>query len=212
MKILALTRHEAKCASSRYRTLTYLPYLRENGFEIDVAPLLEDRYLEERYQGRVPSLLQLVKNYSRRISQLLRTSKYDLLWIEKESLPWLPYWMEGLLLRNGVKYVLDYDDAVFHRYDDHPYPLFRFIFGKKIGALMRHSAMVIAGNNYIADYASHAGARVIRHLPTVVDLMKYQPCEPPQNPRLNIGWIGTPITARLIETCCLLYTSPSPRD
>ncbi len=200
MKILALTRHEAKCASSRYRTLTYLPYLRENGFEVDVAPLLGDEYLEKRYTGRVPSLLHLVKSYTRRIFRLLQTRAYDLVWIEKEALPWLPYWMEGLLLRNNVKYVLDYDDAVFHRYDDHPYSLFRFAFGKKIGTLMRHSTMVIAGNDYIADYASRAGARVIRHLPSVVDLVKYPPSQPPQNPQLNIGWIGTPITARLLQT------------
>ena len=44
--------------------------------------------------------------------------KYDLIWLEKEALPWLPTWMEIARLE-GLPYVVDYDDAWFHRYENH---------------------------------------------------------------------------------------------
>lgn len=198
--ILALTRHEPKCATSRYRTLAYLPHLQQNGFTVDVAPLLGDEYLEKRYTKRVPSPFRLMRDYAFRLIRLFQTRKYDLIWIEREALPWIPYWLEAMLLGRGVKYVLDYDDAIYHRYDQHPWSLVRFSIGTKIAALMRTSAMVIAGNEYIANYARQAGAPLVRHLPTVVDLDKYHLAPPKQNTKLNIGWIGTPITARLLRT------------
>ena len=42
MKILLLTKYSELGASSRLRNYQYLPWLRANGFEIEVAPLLDD--------------------------------------------------------------------------------------------------------------------------------------------------------------------------
>src|SRR6266566_3432916 len=47
------------------------------------------------------------------------------LWIEYELLPWLPAWGETLLASLGIAYLVDYDDAVFHRYDLHRNPFVR---------------------------------------------------------------------------------------
>jgi hypothetical protein len=38
------------------------------------------------------------------------------LWIEIEIFPELPAFVERLLLRRGIPWVVDYDDAVFHHY------------------------------------------------------------------------------------------------
>jgi hypothetical protein len=43
--------------------------------------------------------------------------RHDVLWIEYERMPFLPALVEHLLLRGGPPRVIEYDDAVFHRYD-----------------------------------------------------------------------------------------------
>jgi len=117
------------------------------------------------------------------------------LWIEYELLPWLPAWAEGLLGGFGLPYLVDYDDAVFHRYDLHRSGLVRTILGKKIDAIMRKATLVTVGNDYLADRAHRAGAKRVEHLPTVVDLKRYHTAPGTGNSVYTIGWIGSPTTA-----------------
>ena len=117
MKILLLSRYGRMGASSRLRSYQYLPVLKKHGFEIDVAPLLDNSYLTNLYGGGKKKKIYIIQKYLDRFLKLLNCHKYDLLWIEKELFPWLPSWVEEFLARLGVKYIVDYDDAVFHRYD-----------------------------------------------------------------------------------------------
>jgi glycosyltransferase involved in cell wall biosynthesis len=123
----------------------------------------------------------------------LKSQKYDLIWLEKEALPWLPAWLELLLLRGRTPYVVDYDDAVFHRYDQHSASVVRWLLGQKIDRVMRNARLVIAGNDYLANRATQAGAKWVEILPTVVDLDRYPLSKAPQNEVFTIGWIGTPL-------------------
>ncbi len=105
IRVLALTRYGALGASTRLRTLQYVPLLREDGIDIDVSPLLVDAYLEGLYRrGRGPLLASLA-GYTRRLAALTNQRAYDLVWLEKELLPWLPY---------GAK-IDDRFDSAFHR-------------------------------------------------------------------------------------------------
>lgn len=200
IRILALPRFSTQGASSRYRIHSYVPYLQSQGFSVDVVPLLGNTYVPKAYHGKQPSYWSLSNAYFRRLAQLLRGRCYDLVWIGGESLPWVPGVIESLLLRMTPRYVLDFDDALFHRYDSHQSKIIQWGLGKKISRLMRHAAMVVAGNEYIAEYARHSGAGCVRNLPTVVDLTKYDLASHREKSPLNIGWIGTPFTARLLSS------------
>jgi glycosyltransferase involved in cell wall biosynthesis len=98
--------------------------------------------------------------------------------------------------------VADYDDAVFHRYDLHPSRMMRLLLGHSVDWEMRRAALVIAGNQYLAQRAQVAGARRIEILPTVIDLKRYAAAVPrPLQERIfTVGWIGTPHTAGDLET------------
>lgn len=199
VKILLLSRYSALGASSRYRSYQYLPYLRGLGHTIEVAPLLGDLYLQRLYAGKSMPALQVLASYAHRKLLLLQKRKYDLLWTEYEAFPWVPYWMESILLSSSVPFVLDYDDAIFHRYDRHPSALVRKLLGRKIDRLMRRSAYVIVGNEYLAARAREAGARRVENLPTVIDLEKYPVVPSHENVDFTIGWIGTPKTVRYLN-------------
>ena len=121
--------------------------------------------------------------------------KYDLIWLEKEALPWLPTFMEIARLP-GLPYVVDYDDAWFHRYEHHwASPLL----GHKIDAVMRVAHMVVAGNDYLARRARQAGARRSRLCPTAIDLARYRDLPAASaNGALTVGWIGIPLNAHYL--------------
>ena len=120
MRILALTRYERLGSSSRVRFYQYSPYLRQHEIEIVNAPFFEDAYVSNLYSGRRTSLRAVLRAYLKRLSVLTQAASFDLLWVEKELLPWFPAIFETLLQKLHTPYVVDYDDAVFHRYDMHP--------------------------------------------------------------------------------------------
>ena len=203
MKVLYLARYGRLGASSRVRGYQYLPYLREAGLEITVAPLLPDAYLTALYAGRWPGLTAMLAAYARRVAALLQRQCCDVLWLEYEAFPWLPAWLEALVLAGNTPYLVDYDDAIFHRYDQHSNQWVRRWLGNKIDKVMRRAAVVTCGNEYLAGRARQTGARQVEVLPTVVDLVRYPRSDRQHEPLCGgapvIGWIGSPATSHYLE-------------
>jgi glycosyltransferase involved in cell wall biosynthesis len=196
MRILALTRYERLGSSSRVRFYQYFPYLSSRGMEVVNAPFFENSYVTSLYNRSRISTKLVLTAYARRISSLLRKGSFDLLWVEKELLPWFPASIEALFRTREIPYVVDYDDAVFHRYDLHPLPLVRTLLGRKIDDVMRNAALVVVGNEYLADHADRAGARRVEVLPSVVDVSSYHVRRHEKSRLFTIGWIGSPVTAK----------------
>jgi glycosyltransferase involved in cell wall biosynthesis len=199
MRILLLSRYTRLGASSRLRSYQYLPYLRTFGIEVDVAPLFDEDYLKQLYQQKTKNRKQVFYAYIQRIRILIQSGKYDLLWIEYELFPWLPSFAEKFLSLSGIPYIVDYDDAVFHRYDIHAIRLIRVLLGRKIDRIMRGAALVLAGNSYLLERAEKAGADRVEYLPTVVDLTRYSVRKKHRSQSFNIGWIGSPSTSGYLQ-------------
>jgi len=199
MKILLLSRYGHLGASSRVRFYQYLPYLTAQGVQVTLANLLKDDYLEDLYRGRRRRLSPIIVAYIRRLGYLLKSNRFDLLWIEYEVFPWLPALGETILASLAIPYVVEYDDAVFHRYNMHPRPIIRALLGGKIDAVMRRATLVIVGNDYLGEYARRAGAKRVEHIPSVIDLDRYYSKPKPENPVFTIGWIGSTVTAKYLH-------------
>ncbi|MHB8117599.1 MAG: glycosyltransferase family 4 protein [Methanothrix sp.] len=198
-KVILLSRYSRLGASSRVRCYQYLPYLDAHGFCTTVAPLLDDEYLKTLYACGQINWRQIFSSYYRRLRHLLTSRSYDLIWIEKELFPFTPAWAEVMLSYMGIPYVVEYDDAVFHRYDMHSNKFVRVLLKSKIDVVMRRSAMVIAGNEYLAERARRAGAKRVEYMPSVIDLERYPSTSPCGNRIFTIGWIGTPVTAQYLR-------------
>jgi glycosyltransferase involved in cell wall biosynthesis len=194
MHVLFLTRYARMGASSRLRVYQYLPYLVESGFEVTVAPLFGNDYVSGFYGGNI-SKVAVFKAYIERVRFILKVRHFDLVWVEYEMLPWLPDWIERSLLPREVPLVVDYDDAIFNRYDQHRLTLVRNVLGKKIDAVMCRAALVTAGNDYLGAHARQAGAERVELLPTVVDGTRYAVIEKEDVSPVTIGWIGSHTTA-----------------
>lgn len=194
-----LTRYGVMGASSRQRMLIFRPWLEQAGVHVDVHPFFDENYLHALYGSGRARWRDIVRAYGRRLHALLELRRYDLIWLEKELFPFLPGSIDAMLVHAGVPYVLDYDDATFHRYDLHRSGLVRAMLGRRLMPLMRGARMVTAGNAYLADYARRAGATAVRVFPTVVDRDHYSVSPDPVDDPLRIGWIGSPTTAKYLE-------------
>ncbi len=197
MRLLALTRYSSLGPSSRIRFYQYAPYLMSCGVELQIAPLLDDNYVRSLYTGKRRSISSVVMAYIRRVVRLASSRSFDLLWIEKELFPWLSPLAESLITGLGIPYVVDYDDAVFHRYDLHNSSLVRALLGGSIDTIMRRATTVVVGNDYLAERARQAKANRIEYLPSIVDLNRYSVHEKTSE-QFRIGWIGSPVTAPFI--------------
>lgn len=201
-KLLLLSRYGRLGASSRARFLQYLPYLTERGIQVEVSPLFFDNYLQKKYSGSTFPCLEVGRGYFRRFLNLLEVRKFDGLVIQTELFPFLPALFERWLTFQRIPWVVDYDDAWFHRYDQHELRVVRQFLGNKIDSVMRCANVVIAGNEYIANRAWTAGAKRVEVIPTVVDTEKYIPIFFKHLHRDGIpviGWIGSPATEKYLE-------------
>ncbi|SIT93812.1 glycosyltransferase family 4 protein [Pontibacter indicus] len=199
MRVLFFPKYTRLGASSRLRTYQYTPYFEEQGIRCEYSPLFDDQYLQRLYQKKSSNKLSIVIAYINRLLRLFTIPKYDLIVIEKELFPYLPAFAEQVLAFFKFKYVVDYDDAIFHNYDLHPNKLIRSLLEKKIAHVMKGSSLVVAGNTYLRDYAQKAGASQITIIPTVIDTDSYTVKTQEEQDNVTIGWIGSPVTLKYVK-------------
>ena len=193
MKILYLTKYTRLAGSSRMRSYQYFPYLEKAGMQVTVKPFFDDAYLKDFYAGK-KNISAVLKSYFKRLWVLFSVFSYDRVVIEKEIFPFLPALAEWMLKLLGIQYIVDYDDAIFHNYDQSANPLIKKFLGNKIAKVMRFSGTVVAGNQYLADYAARSGAKNIEIIPTVIDLERYPIKQNADDEQFIVGWIGTKTT------------------
>lgn len=198
--ILQITRYGNVGASSRVRFDNFTASLISANFTIHRDSFFSDGYLKQRYSRRFP-LASIVGSYLRRLALLWRARTVDILWIEKEIFPWLPWVFEKIFVPRKAKVVADYDDAVYLTYETHKSIAVRKLLGSKIRNVMHRSDLVLAGNYEIARYASRSRAKNVELFPTVVNVNDYQSAavsvpHKSADAKVIIGWIGTPVTWR----------------
>ncbi len=197
VSVLQLSRYDRLGGSSRLRFYDFQPALAERGIRVTAAPFFDDAYLHRLYTGDRGSRVRILHYYRDRFATLLASPRYDLIWLEKEALPWLPASIELLLMRK-TPFIIDFDDAWFHRYDLHKSRPIRKILAGKFPALVQGAAAVIAGSPYLAEWATAHGARKVVRIPTTVDLPRYAQ-KRAFDSAFTIGWMGSPSTTAYLH-------------
>jgi glycosyltransferase involved in cell wall biosynthesis len=200
LRLLMLTRYGRLGASSRVRSHQFVSYLESAGFTVKLVPLLDDSYITALYAGRrIGFLPHLPGTFLRRWRNLREASDFDLVWIEKDALPWIPTALEQVLLPKSTPLVLDYDDAVYHNYAGPRSRLAQLLLRDKIPRLMRRAELVVAGNKDIAEYARAAGAKAVEVIPSSVDTTRYMARPDGGGDVTVVGWIGNPGTSAYLD-------------
>jgi len=196
MKLLAFTKYSYEGPSSRYRFYNYKEYFSEKNIEMTIRPLFSKRYFTSVHKWQ--KILVVFVSYFKRLLFVLEVlfspKKYDLVLIEYELFPYFPTWFEYLLVFRDVKYLVDYDDAIFHKYDRHSNRMIRKLLTNKIAKVMMYAHTVIVCNPYLEAYAKKVNKNTFT-IPTVVQLdeyievmMKHQSLK---GKFFVIGWVGS---------------------
>lgn len=198
MRVLCLVPYPTSGASNRLRVEQYVPLLRERGIELIVSSFLDGTAYGILYRPghAVAKLLAVLRGGFRRMRDLLRARRFDLVLVHRESAPIGPPVVERVLGVLGVPYVYDFDDALFLA-PVHPV--------NRRWAWLRHAsryadtatgaAAVVTVNEYLAVWARGYNDSVTV-IPTPVDTERYRPRSGPRAPGpLVIGWIGSSTTA-----------------
>ena len=188
--VLCLTRYERHGPSSRVRHYNYLPALERAGFRVTTAPFLNNEYLGRFFGGERHRLKIFLDAYWRRLHQISTARRYDVIWIEKEALPWLPAVLERPFF-GGRPLVVDFDDPWHLRYAASSHALIRAVLGQKLEAVAAGATAVTVGSPALADWARSSQASPVIEMPSAVDLERY-PVQPLPDGPFTIGWIGTP--------------------
>ena len=199
MKVLYLTKYSRNGASSRLRSYQYFPFLEAKGISVSVSPFFDENYLINLYSGKQTAKRTFLKFYVNRFFKLFSIYKYDRIVIEKELFPYFFSWFEKILWLLNVKYIVDYDDAIFHNYDLSSSKLILFLLKNKINNVMKYSGCVVAGNSYLLERAKDSGAKKIVILPTVIDVDVYKVKNNYTSSKIVIGWIGSPSTFKYVQ-------------
>lgn len=174
--------------SSRYRIYQYLPYF-DN---YKVAPFFDDSYLPSLKLKSFKGLIYLAKCYLKRI-YLMFESRNNICIVQYEFTPFLLFNSLFFKLFN-VKYIVDFDDAVFHDYDESQNKIVKLLFRKKIPKVIKNASHVITGSPYLTNFAKQFNTNVTE-IPTSINLSNYIIEKQKTKNQYIIGWIGSRTTS-----------------
>ena len=168
-----------------------------------INPLFEKSYFTA--SSKIIKIFVVCLTYFKRLTSvcqiLIFRKRYELLLIEYELFPYFPALFEYLLNKRGIRYIVDYDDAIFHKYDRHKNKLVRYLLKNKIAKVIKYAKHVIVCNDYLESYARKYNPDILK-LPTVVLSERYQEAmegfEKVADKPFVIGWIGSKSTSLYI--------------
>jgi glycosyltransferase involved in cell wall biosynthesis len=187
----------------RFRIEQWEPTLREGGVEITYAPFETEELRSILYKGgNIPAKISaVVESMRRRGQELDSLGDFDLVYVFREAALLGPPWFERKIARSRVPMIFDFDDAVFFAYKSPSNGYLSYLkFPQKIAEVCRLATHVMAGNQFLADYALAANENV-SIIPTTIDTDKYQLIEQTGGQGLiTIGWSGSFSTIQHLDT------------
>jgi len=192
MRVLFLTQTSEFGPSSRYRVYQYLDFLKREGVRCKVIPAISSNhytkvYYTTRLINKLPYFgLVLLK----RLIELTRIGRSDIVFLQKEILPQAYPLIEELIKKLNRKLVFDFDDAIFLLPPKTRSLLYNFRYKNAIPRILMMSDCVIAGNGYLKEYALRFN-RNVEVIPTSIDTEKYFVKKKEKKDKINIGWIGS---------------------
>jgi len=207
-KILIIADHRLnRSPSQRYRFEQYLSYFKLQGFDWELSEIITKKDDQIFYQpgNYLKKGWILLKSIFIRFNDLRRASNFDIVFIQREALLLGSSYFEKQFFKRH-KVIFDFDDSIWLLDTSPENKKFEFLKNPnktKINIANAHA--VIAGNNYLANYASQFNKNVII-IPTTIDTDFHQPkselrSSPFAQPtkKIIIGWSGSISTIKHFE-------------
>ncbi len=203
-KILFIASHRPdRSPAQRFRFEQYLAFLKKNGFDYDFSYLItaEDDKIFYSPGNLHNKLLIFFKSAMRRFRDVWNAAQYDIIFVQREAFMTGSSFFEKRFASSKAQLVYDFDDAIWNHDVSDANKKFGWLKDPaKTGKIIGLSDLVIAGNQYLSDYASGFNKNVMI-IPTTIDTDGYRPApEVVQSTnKIIIGWSGSITTIRHFE-------------
>jgi glycosyltransferase involved in cell wall biosynthesis len=192
-KVLIWVLHRPdRSPSQRFRFEQYLTFLESNGYSFEYSYIIDEKddkifYGAGNYFGK---LRILIKSILKRWRELRQAKKYDLVFVQRECFMLGSSFFETRMAKK-TKLIFDFDDAIWlHAVSDGNKALGFLKDASKTSRLIKCAHLVLAGNQYLADYALQFNSKV-EIIPTTVDTDKFSIQDLNKNDKICIGWSGS---------------------
>jgi len=196
LKVLFIAAHRPdRSPSQRYRFEQFAPYWAKHGVQVEYAWIIDEEDDKVFYSpGKILAKARIFKKSLKlRAEHVRRAKDFDLVVLQREALMTGSIRYERAFANSGVPLIYDFDDAIWQMDVSEANRKLKWLKdpGKvpKIIALAHH---VIAGNDFLADYARRFNKQV-EVIPTVIDTERYVPraTTPRTDGKVVIGWTGS---------------------
>lgn len=205
LRVLALTPYPEPAPSTRYRLVQMRAPLAALGVELTLHAAVSGREYAAVRRGGLGVLPALARSARAMAGVLGTLGGYDAVLVQRGISLVLDRMHLGTLRRAGIPLLFDFDDAVFL-----PQPggkrWLELLRGPRATttALCRSAAVVMAGNDYLADFARSAvgpGAEArVRVVPSAVDTEALRPPARAAEAGVPVlGWVGSDSTLPYLE-------------
>lgn len=195
-RVIFIVPYPEEGPSVRLRVEQFLPGLDQAGIRYAVRPFLTSYFYAILYEkGRTLSkFLLFVFCSCRRVVDLARALFYDTVFIHREMFPVGPPLFEAVLFLFGKNVIFDFDDAIYLPPEGSARTMSALKCPWKTDFIIKHSCLVIAGNEFLRDHARLLNENVAI-VPTCIDTDKYSgPAAKGAKDGAVIGWIGSHTT------------------
>ncbi len=203
VKVLFLTQTCALGPSSRYRVYQLLPWLQKLGIECEVSPAIDDELYRRLYldpNGRRSRRNAFILTWRKRRADLQQIDRFDAVFVQKGVFPGLSSGFERAIARRKPL-VFDFDDALWLPRVGGSRLLHALHREHAVQDILRRAAAVIAGNDFLAEYASLFN-RAVTVVPSSIDVAAY----PHATNSSVVGWIGSRTTLPYLKLLEPVFT------
>lgn len=199
-RILYIVPHRFnRSPGQRFRCEHFIPFLKENNYEITYANLLSE-WDDKHFYKKGNYLLKLfivVKTFLKRSSQIRKVRNYDAVFIYREAFMLWTIRFEKKIKKKGIPIIYDFDDAIWLNDVSEANKELRWLKRpEKTNDICKLASLVITGNKYLADHALQFNQNVVV-IPTTIDT-DYHISSGVKNSEdiITIGWTGSSTTVK----------------
>lgn len=186
-------------AGQRLKYEQYFDDWKAQGWEVDVSPFMDHAMWRVAYQpGKLPSkVMGVVRGHLRRMWDLLRVGRYDLVYVFMWVTPFGTSLMERAVRRLARRVVYDIEDNVIVGQElpkpYNPNAVVALLKGPgKARFLIRRADHVIASSPFLRDVClQRHGARASTYISSSVDTHRFLPRGGIPRKKVTVGWTGT---------------------
>ncbi len=195
--ILFLTLHRPdRSPSQRFRFEQYLDYLKQNGYDVEHFFLLNEKddklFYSHNAFGKIKILVRSVFKLYTKYSAI---ADGTIIFVQRECFMLGSSFFEKLFSKKG-KLIFDFDDSIWLQNVSDKNKLWSFLKNpSKTSQIIKLATCIVAGNQYLADYALQFNNHVLV-IPTTIDTQEYYYVKENQvaKERICIGWSGSVTT------------------